>query len=240
MIDQAQLVNHLEEIRRRLVYILITFLLFGFAALAYANPIISYLRRAAKTGGEEMKLLVLGPGDVMHVYFLIAGVVAIICTLPFLIWHVWRFISPALGERERKMAVRYIPGILAMFVLGILFAWYIVFPMIFKFLMKLGSSQFDMMISASNYFGFMCSIILPLGLLFEMPVVVMLLTSLGLVKPASLVKIRKYAYFVLVIVATMISPPDYVSHLSVAIPLLLLYEVSVVASRFVYRRRLST
>lgn len=233
-IQREDLIQHLEEFRRRLIYTVAVFLFFIVVSFFYVDKIFALLRRAS---GHDMKLIALGPGDVLHVYFLVASVSALIPTLPFALWQVWRFVAPALGEAERTVVIRYIPGVIGMFLLGIAFGWFVIFPMVFTFLYNLGSQEFSMMISASNYFGFMLNIVLPLGLLFEMPVVVMFLTRLGVLTPAKLIQVRKYAYFVLVIIASMISPPEFVSHISVAIPLILLYEVSILTSKWTWRKR---
>lgn len=233
-IQREVLIQHLEEFRSRLIYTVAVFLFFIAVSFFYVDKIFAFLRRAS---GHDMKLIALGPGDVLHVYFLVTSVSALILTLPFALWQVWRFVAPALGETERTVVIRYIPGVIGMFLLGIAFGWFVIFPMVYTFLYNLGSQEFSMMISASNYFGFMLNIVLPLGLLFEMPVVVMFLTRLGVLTPATLIQVRKYAYFVLVIIASMISPPEFVSHISVAIPLILLYEVSILTSKWTWRKR---
>jgi sec-independent protein translocase protein TatC len=92
--------------------------------------------------------------------------------------------------------------------------------------------------TADKYFGFLMDITLPFGIAFELPLVMMFLTSLGIVNPYMLTKIRKYAYFVLVVIATLISPPEFISHISVAIPLILIYEISAILSKIVYKRKL--
>lgn len=230
--DKLDLVEHLTEFRKRLIYILVAFLVLLILSLVYIDRTFAFLRSAS---GLQMKLTVLGPSDVMHVYFMTAGVVALIATVPFAVWQIWLFIAPSLSRELRKATLRYLPGVFAMFALGIAFGWYVVFPMIFSFLTKLGSQQFTLLYTASGYFGLMASTILPLGLFFEMPIVVMFLARLGFVSPRRLARIRKYAYFCLVVVATMISPPEFVSHLSVAVPLILLYEVSILFAKWSFQ-----
>lgn len=228
------LVEHLADLRKRLIITLVFFVVFLILSFAYVDRIFAFLKRAA---GPGVQLTALGPGEVLRIYFMIAGLVAIGLTIPFALWQLWLFVAPALNKEEKKVTLRYIPAVLIMFVLGVSFAWFIVFPMLYGFLIRLGSQEFNMMITAANYFSFMTNILLPFGFIFEMPVVVLFLTRLGILSPERLSRMRKYAYLVLVIIASMISPPELISHISVSIPMILLYEVSVLLSRWAYRKR---
>jgi sec-independent protein translocase protein TatC len=230
------LVEHLADLRKRLIATMVVFVLFLILSFVFVDRIFSFLRSAA---GPGVALTVLGPGDVLRIYFMIAGLTAIALTVPFALYQIWAFVSPALTKQEKNITLRYIPSVLFMFLLGVLFAWYIVFPMLFSFLIKLGSKDFNMMITAANYFGFMTNIIVPFGFIFEMPVVVLFLTRIGLITPDRLSKVRKYAYLVLVIIGSMISPPEFVSHISVSIPMILLYEASILIAKWGYRQRIA-
>jgi sec-independent protein translocase protein TatC len=234
--QEMSLVEHLADLRRRLIAVMVVFVLFLLVSFLFAGRIFSFLKSAA---APEIPLTVLGPGDVLHLYFMIAGITALAFTLPFALYQIWAFVSPGLTREEKALALRYIPGVFLMFLLGLLFAWFLVFPMLFSFLMRLGSKDFQMMITAANYFSFLINITVPFGFIFEMPMVVLFLTRIGVITPQRLVKIRKYAYLLLVIIGSMISPPEFVSHLSVSVPLILLYELSIAVARWGYRKRLS-
>ncbi|GIM46328.1 Sec-independent protein translocase protein TatCd [Collibacillus ludicampi] len=234
--QQMSLVEHLADLRKRLIATMVVFVLFLILSFVFVDRIFSFLRSAADPG---IALTVLGPGDVLRIYFMIAGLTAIALTVPFALYQIWAFVSPALTKEEKNITLRYIPSVLLMFLLGVLFAWYIVFPMLFSFLIKLGSKDFNMMITAANYFGFMTNIIVPFGFIFEMPVVVLFLTRIGMITPDRLIKVRKYAYLVLVIIGSMISPPEFVSHISVSIPMVLLYETSIWVAKWGYRQRVA-
>ncbi|WP_018132232.1 twin-arginine translocase subunit TatC [Effusibacillus pohliae] len=231
---QHHLVEHFAELRRRLLYTLGAYGISLCVCFLFINRIFSFLE--APVPGR--RLTVLGPGEVMHVYFMVAGVCALIATIPFALWQGWLFVAPALSKELQKVTLRYLPLVLAMFVLGVAFAWYVVFPMLFSFLVKLGSQQFTILYTASGYFGLVAGTVLPLGLFFEMPIVVLFLVRLGIISPRQLIRLRRYAYFVLVVIASMISPPEFVSHLSVAIPLILLYEISILVAKWAARNRL--
>jgi sec-independent protein translocase protein TatC len=124
-----------------------------------------------------------------------------------------------------------------MFIGGILFGYFVVFHMLLKVLLEIARENFIVNLTAANYFDFLVDITLPFGFLFEMPLIVMFLTRIGIITPQKLAKLRKYAYFVLVIIASMLSPPELISHLSVAAPMILLYEISILISRIAYRKR---
>lgn len=113
------------------------------------------------------------------------------------------------------------------------------FPIVLGFLTKLSAGQFETMFTADKYFRFMIHLSLPFGFLFEMPLVVMFLTRLGILNPMRLVKARKLSYFALIVVSILITPPDFISDILVIVPLLLLYELSVTISKVVYRKRIA-
>ncbi len=228
-------VEHLADLRKRLIYILITLAVMFAASLTFISYIYRYLTRPVAR--EGLRLMVISPGEVIAVYFLISILVAVGLTLPFALYHVWRFVSPGLTPTERRYTLRLLPTALLMFVLGVLFAWFLIFPTIFHFLIHLSKVNFNVQLRAEAYFGFITDICLPFGFIFELPIVVVFLTRIGLVRPAFLRRIRRYAYFVCAVLGVLISPPELVSHLSVVLPMIALYEVSIGLSALVQRRQ---
>lgn len=224
--------EHLEELRKRLIITALTFVFFLVLGFIYVKNIYLFFM-----GNVHYKLLVLGPSDIIQVYFHLACIVAFAGTIPVAAWQAWRFIKPALKSFERKVALAYIPAFFILFICGLGFGYFFIFPNILRFLTNLGKDMMTVNFTADKYFSFLINITLPFGFAFEMPLVMMFLTSLGIVNPYSLTKLRKYAYFVLVIIATLISPPEFISHISVSIPLILLYEISVLVSKIVYQRK---
>lgn len=226
-----QWTEHLAELRRRVLITLGTFLAALCVAFVYVEPIYLWLTR--DLGG---KLQVLGPSDVLWVYFMIAGVFAIALTIPVAGYQLWRFVSPGLLPRERRTTLAYIPALAVLFAVGLAFGYFIIYPMVLEFLTRL-SGPFIAAYTAEKYLRFILHMTVPFGVLFEMPAIVMFLTSLGILNPKRLAKMRRIAYLVLTITAVTITPPDIVSDLLVIIPLFLLYEVSVWLSRLVYNRK---
>lgn len=225
-------IQHLEELRRRIIITLAFFIVFLLVAFLYVQDIYHFL-----VSDLPFKLALLGPTDILVVYLTIATVMAIAATLPFAACQLWLFVKPALTQKERQTALAYIPALFLLFLGGISFGYFILFPMVLKFLMSLSDEMFATFFTTEKYFRFLLHITLPFGFLFEMPAVVMFLTSLGLINPHRLQKVRKYAYFLLIIVSIVITPPDFLSDVLVTIPLLLLYEVSITLSKIVYRKK---
>lgn len=225
-------IQHLEELRRRIIITLAFFIVFLLVAFLYVQDIYHYLVRDL-----PFKLALLGPTDILVVYLTITTVMAIAATLPFAASQLWLFVKPALTQKERQIALAYIPALFLLFLGGISFGYFILFPLVLKFLMSLSDDMFATFFTTEKYFRFLLHMTLPFGFLFEMPAVVMFLTSLGLINPHRLQKVRKYAYFLLIIVSIVITPPDFLSDVLVTIPLLLLYEVSITLSKIVYRKK---
>jgi sec-independent protein translocase protein TatC len=233
-VKEMNLIGHLEEMRSRLIRTLIAFLVSMAAAFLYVRDIYQWLVR-----DMDQKLVVLGPSDVMWVYVMLAGVVAIAVTIPIAAYQTWKFVQPAVGPSAQRATMLFIPALTALFLVGIAFGYLILFPMVLHFMNQMAAKDFVTMYTAQKYFTFMIHMTVPFGLLFEMPAVVMFLTKLGILNPHRLAKARKLAYFLLVIVAVTITPPDILSDIVVIVPLLLLYEISVAISRAVYRKQTS-
>lgn len=230
---ELNLVEHLDELRKRLIISVAAFFIFFIVGFIYVKEIYLWFVRDL-----DVKLVVLGPSDIIWVYFLIATVIAIAGTIPVLAIQLWLFVKPALMPNERRITLSYIPALFILFIIGLCFGYFVILPTVLSFLAELGGEMLEANFTAEKYFRFIMNMTLPFGVLFELPVVVMFLTSLGILNPYALSKIRKYAYFVLIVVAVVISPPDFMSDFLVAIPLLFLYEISINLSKIVYKRKL--
>ncbi|MDH4619708.1 twin-arginine translocase subunit TatC [Brevibacillus sp. AY1] len=224
--------EHLTDLRRRLMIVLGAF--FGSLVLCFLFVDHIY-QELARRSGE--KLAILGPGDILSIYVKLSAVGAIAITIPIAAYQIWRFVVPALQERERTVALMYIPALFLLFLFGLSFSYFILFPMTYAFVLGLSNGNFDLVITANDYFTFMFNLCLPFALLFELPVVVLFLSHLGIVNPHRLAKMRKPAYFVLALVSITITPPDLLSDILVIVPLLVLYECSIGISCVIHRKR---
>ncbi|KAA6474186.1 twin-arginine translocase subunit TatC [Bacillus swezeyi] len=231
---ETHLIDHLEELRQRIIKTLLTFILFLITGFLFVQDVYDWLIRDL-----DAKLAVLGPGDILWVYMMISGVLAIAATIPVAAFQTWRFVAPALSEHERRVALFYIPGLLIFFIMGVLFGYFVLFPLVLQFLINLSAGHFQTVFTAERYFRFMINLTLPFGFLFEMPLIVMFLTSLGILNPTRLAKMRKISYFALIVISVVITPPDFISDVLVIVPLLVLYELSISLSAFIYRKKIA-
>lgn len=234
---QMTYIKHLSELVRRLTRVLILFVVLFIGAFFFADHILQYLKN--DPAASQISWHAFHLTDAIRVYMQIAFIVALGLTIPFALYQLWGFAAPGLEEKERRPILLYLPAAILLFVLGVLFAYVILFPMVVEFLsamaVNVGAEQ---KIGIAQYFGFLFNLILPFGLIFELPLVVMFLTRIGIINPKTMSKMRKISYLVLVVIATFVTPPDPISDILVAIPLILLFEISLLLSRLVYRKRL--
>ncbi|WP_221568983.1 twin-arginine translocase subunit TatC [Alkalihalobacillus sp. TS-13] len=226
----------MKELRTRLLWILLVFVLSMIVGFLLAEPVLEYIKATQHSRSIEWNVFSIG--DAFHVYLKISFIIALTVTTPFSMYQVWKFIFPGLNRNEQRVALLYIPFVSFFFLTGILFSYFLVFPAVFQFMTsfseRIGASE---VYGINQYFSFMFRLILPVGIVFELPLLVMFLTHLGVLTPKKLRKTRKKAYIILLILAAMITPPDIVSHLLVSTPLILLYEVSVVCSNVIFSRK---
>jgi sec-independent protein translocase protein TatC len=161
-----------------------------------------------------------------------------IISFPYVIYQLWKFISPGLHQNERKHSRGFIVISSLLFFLGALFGYYIVTPLSINFLANYSiSSRVDNQIDISSFIGLVRSSVLASGIIFELPIIIYFLTKIGLVTPEFLRKYRKYALILVLVLSAIITPPDIASQVIVAIPILILYEVSIVISKIVVRNQ---
>ncbi|MFD3450070.1 twin-arginine translocase subunit TatC [Microbacteriaceae bacterium 4G12] len=231
--QEMSIIDHISELRRRLIITVFVFLLFLIIGFVYTKEIYAFIVKDL-----SVKLVVLGPSDIIWVYFAIAAIFSIVCTIPIAAFQLWLFVKPALHANERKMTLFYVPALFLLFIGGLCFGYFVILPIVLSFLTSLGSEMFQSMFTTEKYFHFVMTMTIPFAVLFELPAIAMFLTSIGLLNPVALQKVRRYAYFILIIIAVTITPPDFISDFLVAIPLLFIYELSISLSKMVYKRRM--
>ena len=225
--------DHLEELRNRIVRILVIFFISIIAGFAFAEKIINYLLVSGPA--HNLILSVFSPWDAIQVYVQISGLIAMIVSLPFALLQIWLFIRPGLSRSECRTTLKYIPLACILFIGGIAFGYFVVFYMAFNFASRVTDMlSAQKLIGISQYFTFLFNIVFPVALLFEMPVITLFLTKLKLLTPMSMKKVRRYAYIVLVIIGVTVTPPDFISDFLLIIPLLSLYELSILFSKLAY------
>ncbi|PLS16258.1 twin-arginine translocase subunit TatC [Bacillus sp. M6-12] len=233
MEENINVIDHLDELRKRLIITAVSFIAFFILGFIYVEDIYKWFVKDL-----DVKLIVLGPSDIIWVYFMLASVIAVAATIPIFATQLWLFVKPALKPFEVKMTLSYIPALFILFIVGLAFGYFVIFPTVLNFLVELGGDMLVTNFTADKYFRFVLHMTLPFAILFELPVIVMFLTSIGIINPYVLQRVRKYAYFILVVISVVISPPDIMSDILVTIPLLLLYEISITLSKVVYKRKM--
>lgn len=234
---EMTVMDHIGELRKRIIIVLVFFLIALIGGFFLARPLVLFLQSAPEAQNIPMNAFKLT--DPFKVYFQFASLTAIILTSPVALYQLWAFVSPGLYENERKITLAYIPVSVVLFLGGLAFSYFILFPFVIEFVGILAHMlHINEMYGINEYFSFLFQLTLPFGFLFQLPIIIMFLTRLGLITPMMLVKVRKYAYFVLLVIAGFITPPELLSHLMVTFPLLLLYELSIVISRFAYKKAL--
>ncbi|MDF0728717.1 twin-arginine translocase subunit TatC [Cytobacillus sp. S13-E01] len=227
--------EHIGELRKRLIYVVVFFFLAMVGGFFLAEPIIVYLQNADEA--KELTMNAFRLTDPIKIYMQFAFIVAFVITSPIILFQFWSFISPGLYEKERKVTLSYIPISVLLFLAGISFSYFILFPFVVDFMGRLAERlAINQVIGINEYFQFLLQLTLPFGLLFQLPVIVMFLTRLGIVTPMYLIKVRKYAYFILLVIGAFITPPEIISHMMVTIPLFGLYEISIIVSKGAYRK----
>jgi len=223
------LVDHLTDLRKQLVKSAAVFLFFLIAVFSSINLWFPYITR-----GHE--LIILGPLEVVKFYMSISTALAFGLSIPFLCHFLWQFVKPGLNERESRFLSLYSPVMLLLFLIGVSFGYFIVNPLSYTFLVSLGAVNFNVMVSAQEYISFLLMTTMPIGLMFELPIVALFLAAIGLLTAESMKKLRKWSYLIIAIVSALITPPDFVSDLIVLIPMVLLYEASIFIVLYTERR----
>jgi sec-independent protein translocase protein TatC len=236
--DNLTFVEHLTELRKRLIYIIIVLGLAVIAGFFVAQPVITYLKSVPPAA--DMEWNVFSPWDAVRIYVNVSVLFAVIVTLPFTLYQIWEFVKPGLKKEEQKASLLYIPGAFLLSLVGLAFGYFVVFPLAFLFATTIANNlHLTETYGVSQYFSFMFNIVLPITLLFEMPLVAMFLTRIGIINPQVLGKFRRYAYFFLFVLSAVITPPDLLTAVLVCLPMLVLYEISLFLSRIVYNRLLA-
>ncbi len=233
--------DHLEELRQRLfkcaaafaVGAIIAFVLFtqlpNFDVIEFlSRPITPYL--------HGQKLVYLHPGDAFQIVLDAGFALSFVIASPVILYQLWGFVSPAMYSHEKKMVLPVLGGIVLLFVAGVALAFTVILPMTIQFLVGVESRALQPMIAASEYFGFAIYMCLAFGAAFELPIVIMGLTAIGLTNPKFLAKYRRYAAVGGLIIGSFITP-DPTAMFAIAIPMYGLFELSIVLSRMVFRWR---
>lgn len=233
--------DHLEELRGRLIWVAASVLLLSVAGFFIVTEldVIGLLKRPITPLVPEGMLLFTSPTEPMTVTLKLSFVVGIILGLPIIIYHSWAFLSPALFEREKKMIVPAVIGGFVLFLLGVAMAYFLVLPLGLRFLLGFQTESLAPIITIGEYLKFATRLILAFGLIFELPLVSLLLSILGLIDADTLRKYRRHAIVGAAVLAAILTPADVGTMLMMMAPLVLLYEISILLVAVVARRQVA-
>ena len=233
-------VEHLDELRKRLFWIVGTWVLLSALAGFWVKDVFEVLMGPAVHAVREhgRTLIAIAPSELFMTYVKTALLAGFLGAMPMILYQAWSFVAPGLYPNERRLALPFVLISTALFAAGCAFGYYAAFPQMFQWFLGLEADYVQTMWTTQTVFGFMSQMYLAFGLAFELPVVLVLLAVAGVVTPAGLASWRKYAILVMFIVAAVLTPsPDAVSQIILALPLCLLYESSIWVSRMLIGRR---
>lgn len=234
---ESGLFAHLIELRTRLIRALAGLMLVFVCLLPFANTLYGWFAQPLldklPKGGQLIAVEVASP---FFAPLKLAFFVAVFAVMPWLLYQAWAFVAPGLYKREKKLALPLLASALVLFYSGCAFAFFVVLPSVFGFLAKVTPKGVAMMTDINAYLDFVLVIFLAFGISFELPVALVILVMLGWVTPKQLSEWRGYAVVGIFIVAAVITPPDVISQLLLAIPMCLLYEAGIVAAKLVGRK----
>lgn len=230
--DALTMVEHLAELRKRIIYSGLSIIAFSIIGYNFAG----YIAKDIISRAPDMEFVFISPSELMLAYIRIAVSLGLIISAPIILSQIWMFVSPGLEIKQKKyIFISFILGG-GFFVVGAIFAYTMVLPLVFKFFAGFQMPEIRATISFGSYLGFVISLLLAFGVVFELPIVMFLLTRFGLFKVNFFIKYRKYMILIIFIVSAILTPPDVVSQTLLAIPMLLLYEIGILLSRIGQKR----
>jgi len=223
--------DHLEELRKRIIHSIIAVAIGCAACWGYRERIYGVMQKpiidALRANGLDEKLVYLNPTEPFNLYLKIAALAGLFLTSPYVLYQLWMFISPGLYRREKRYVVPFMVSTITLFSAGGFFGYRIVYPRVLKFLLEF-SHQFHPMITIGEYTQLFLSVVLGMGLIFEMPILVFFLAFMGILSPGFMLRHFRYAILIIFVIAAIVTPtPDIVNMCIFAAPMLALYGVSV-------------
>ena len=231
-------ISHLVELRDRLLRSLIAIAIVFVALFPFANDLYDLLAYPLmRTLPEGSRMIATGVVTPFLIPVKVAMMAAFLLVLPYLLYQAWAFVAPGLYSHERRLVLPLVVASTILFVAGLAFCYFFVFGVVFDFVYKIAPKSISVAPDIENYLNFALTMFLAFGAAFEVPIAVVLLVYMGAVSVAQLREARPYFIVGSFVVAAIVTPPDVISQLLLATPLCLLYEVGLIAARFVVRRR---
>ena len=236
--EKKPLIEHLEELRRRLFVIAVSIFVLSIASFFFARDIYEILKYPALKYYPNLQFITLSPSAAFFVLMKISLIAGIVLSFPVIFYQVWKFVEPALLPKEKKMLLPLLGTGITLFTLGVLFAYFVVLPVALRFLIGIGIDVLKVtpMISIDLYTSFILKLILAFGFLFQLPIVMYILTAAGIVRLETWRNWRK-PFIVIAFVLGAIIAPDWMTQTLIAVPLIVLYELSLRFNEYLAKKR---
>jgi len=229
--DKQTIIEHLEDLRKALIISFAALIIAAFVCFYYSEQILAVITLPLRSLNQKM--IVTGVTEAFFVKLMLSLYAGLVVSFPVVSWALWGFVKPALYPSERKYVYIFFPVSILLFVGGVLFSYFGILQLVLNFFIYIGGANLTPMFKVDQYVSFVTAFTLPFGIVFEMPVVVFVLTKLGFIRYEMLTKNRKYALLIIVIAAAALTPgPDPFSQMMMAGPVYLLYEISIIVSKY--------
>jgi len=236
--EKQPFLGHLEELRKRLIVCAIAIGIGFVISYIFSKQLFSFLiMPLTRVLPADSHLIFTSLPEMFIAYIKVALIAGIILAMPIIFYELWMFLAPALYQREKRYVIPFVLFSTILFVVGSLFGYLIVFPYGFKFFISFATEEIQALPSVKQYFSFAIRLLLAFGLVFELPVVVFFMTKIGLITPDSMIRFRKFAILCSFILAAILTPPDVATQIMMALPIIILYEVSIIISKGIYRKK---
>ncbi len=220
------LIDHISELRKRLIIIGFLILAGSLISYKYIQTIVDIIILPA----ENLEFIYLSPPELFMAYIKIALLMGVVVSLPLTLGQVWIFVKPGLKKKEKKYIIFSLLMGLVFFGVGVVFAYFVIVPLTIKFFVQVQVDQITPLFSFENYIGFVLSLLLSFGLVFELPLLISLLSILGLIKTETLKKYRKVVIIVIFTLSAVLTPPDVLSQVLMGVPMLGLFELGITSA----------
>jgi sec-independent protein translocase protein TatC len=229
--NEMSLVDHLQELRRRLIIIILAVAVGSLVSYFYAAELVHYITAPAG------KLYYMSPAEAFFTYLRVSFFAGFLLALPIVLYQIWAFVVPALTAKEHMASLILVPSSVVLFFIGLAFSYVFVLPAGIKFFMGFATENLQPLLSLGEYLSFVISFLLPFGFIFELPLFITVMAKFGLISSKFLTGKRKHVLVLSFVVGAVISPtPDIFSQTMVAVPVIVLYEFSVLIVKYILKK----
>jgi sec-independent protein translocase protein TatC len=230
--------EHLEDLRSRLLRAVLAVVAGFIVCVFFSHDLYEFISSPLmKLLPEGSSLVFIDPTEAFFMYLKVSFLGAVLLSIPYVLYQLWKFIAPGLYQKERRLAIPFVVVSTLLFYIGACFAYFLVFPVVFKFFLSFQTDTLQPMLSIKAYVSLVTKLMLAFGVIFETPIIIVFLGLLGIVNTSMLRKGRRYFIVIAFVIGAFLSPPDVASQIMMGLPLLVLYEASIHVLSIIEKRR---